>query len=919
MRYKLITLILFIAFKLNAQTEGISYQAVIIGTTDKELPGINASNNLLVSSSVSFEFTIVDEDDNPLYRETQSTQTDSKGLVHLIIGSGSPSVGLFNQIMWDGTLKNLIVEIDLKGGTDFSFLSQQSFLYLPYEYHRDITASGNVDIDGDFNVDGLTQFNDDVMLDGDSYVGGLLTVDGGTILNIITPSARSNNNKALTVNGYSLINGNFEVANSSITSLTGKLTVDGITDLNNMLNVDGETTLNETFTVTSSSTSFLTGDLNVDGTTQLNEILNVTGNTGLASNLTVTGTTELNNTLNVAGNTGLASSLTVAGATQLKRNLSVSGSTQLSSLEVDGPALINNSLTIATSNTSSFTGPVSIDGITDLNSNLIVDGTTLLNSSLTVANASPSILTGTLQADGITDLNSNLIVDGTTLLNSSLTVANASPSIFTGTLRADGITDLNSNLIVDGTTLLNSSLTVANASPSIFTGTLRADGITDLNSNLIVDGTSALNQVTIDAGNLGSTATNYGQYPLRVQGNGQGIAIKVTAGLPSNSNNYITFFDSSGGVRGRIEGETASDVFGSRDYNYRNDMFISNLVVKSANVGLAAIPVVVVGLGGSAGPCGACIATAAADLAMLIVDEVSFQDFKQADRGVTYQSGSGDYAEWLERLNPDESISAGDVVGVYNGKISKYIGENVQKILVISTSPAVLGNMPSEENIPLNEKVAFLGQVPVKVKGDVFAGDYILPSGDNNGIGIGVSKSDLKAVDYKNIIGVAWTSSLENEYDIVKIAIGLNSNDIADFVDKQQQQINSLEERVALIESKLAPNSDSLKNITSKKEPQQTQNNTQTYSNKSLMDSFPPYLTEQTIKDVEETLRTVYNTTKALGTIPPGLEKLVNDSVFRSKVIDRVKKIYRQQYLSRLDEYKKIKENDEIKENGPIE
>ena len=818
MRYKLITLIFFIVFKLNAQTEGISYQAVILGATDKELPGINASNNLLVSSSVSFEFTIVDENDNPLYRETQFTQTDSNGLVHLIIGSGSPSVGLFNQIMWDGTLKNLIVEIDLKGGTDFSFLSQQSFLYLPYEYHRDITASGNVGIGGDFNVDGLTQFNDDVILDGDNYVGGLLTVDGGTILNIITPTARNNNTKALTVNGYSLINGNFEVANSSTTSLTGKLTVKGTTFLNNTLNVDGKTTLNETFTVTNSSTSFLTGDLNVKG------------------------------------------------ASSLKNTLKV-------------------------------------DGITDLNNNLIVDGTTILKSPLTVANGSVTSLTGNLNVVGTTGLASNLTVDGATQL-SSLSVSDE--------------TQLG-NLFVAGAAWLNSSLTIAASSTSNFTGPVNIDGNTDLNSNLIVDGTSALNQVTIDAGNLGSTATNYGQYPLRVQGNGQGIAIKVTAGLPSNSNNYITFFDSSGGVRGRIEGETASDVFGSRDYNYRNDMFISNLVVKSANVGLAAIPVVVVGLGGSAGPCGACIATAAADLAMLIVDEVSFQDFKQADRGVTYQSGSGDYAEWLERLNPDESISAGDVVGVYNGKISKYIGENVQKILVISTSPAVLGNMPSEENIPLNEKVAFLGQVPVKVKGDVFAGDYILPSGDNNGIGIGVSKSDLKAVDYKNIIGVAWTSSLENEYDIVKIAIGLNSNDIADFVDKQQQQINSLKERVALIESKLVPNSDSLKNITSKKEPQQTQNNTQTYSNKSLMDGIAPYLTEQTIKDVEENLRTIYNTTKALGTIPPGLEKLVNDSVFRSKVIDRVKKIYRQQYLSRLDEYKKIKENDEIKENGPIE
>ena len=851
MRYKLITLILFIVFKLNAQTEGISYQAIIIGSTDKELPGINASNNLLVSSSVSFEFTIVDEDDNPLYRETQSTQTDSKGLVHLIIGSGSPSVGLFNQIMWDGTLKNLIVEIDLKGGTDFSFLSQQSFLYLPYEYHRDITASGNVDIDGDFNVDGLTQFNDDVMLDGDSYVGGLLTVDGGTILNIITPSARSNNNKALTVNGYSLINGNFEVANSSITSLTGKLTVDGTTLLNRsltvsnaspsilsgLLSVDGETTLNETFTVTSSSTSFLTGDLIVDGITDLNNSLNVVGTTLLDGPLEVVGghRTTLDGRLIVNGQTAFNEGFYVAATAR--------GSTFGSDLVIQGTTQMYNTFTVAASNTSNLTGPVNIDGITNLNNNLIADGTTVLNSSLTVANASPSILTGTL----------------------------------------------------------------------------RADGITDLNSNLIVDGTSALNQVTIDAGNLGSTATNYGQYPLRVQGNGQGIAIKVTAGLPSASNNYITFFDSSGGVRGRIEGQTSSDVFGSRDYIFRTTMYTADLIVKAANVGFAAIPVVMAGLGASAGPCGGCIATAAADLAMVFANELAFQVFAQDDRGVTYQSGSGDYAEWLERLNPDESISAGDVVGVYNGKISKYIGENVQKILVISTSPAVLGNMPSEENIPLNEKVAFLGQVPVKVKGDVFAGDYILPSGDNNGIGIGVSKSDLKPVDYKNIIGVAWTSSLENEYDIVKIAIGLNSNDIADFVDKQQQQINSLEERVALIESKLAPNSDSLKNITSKKEPQQTQNNTQTYSNKSLMDGIAPYLTEQTIKDVEETLRTVYNTTKALGTIPPGLEKLVNDSVFRSKVIDRVKKIYRQQYLSRLDEYKKIKENDEIKENGPIE
>ena len=453
MRHKLITLILFTVFKLNAQTEGISYQAVILGSTDKELPGINASNNLLISSSVSFEFTIVDENDNPLYRETQSTQTDSKGLVHLIIGSGSPSVGLFNEIMWDGTLKNLIVEIDLKGGTNFSLLSQQSFLYLPYEYHRNITASGDVGIGGDFNVDGLTQFNDDVLLDGDSYVGGLLTVDGGTILNIITPAARSNNNKALTVNGYSLINGNLEVANSSTTSLTGKLIVDGITDLKNTLNVDGETTLNDTFTVTSSSTSFLTGDLNVDGITQLNSTLNVAGNLGLASNLTVTGTTQLNNTLSVASNAGISSSLSVLGHTGLSSTLSVSGNT-----------LLNNSFTVANASPSILTGSLRVDGIATLSS-LGVTNDLNLAGNLTVGGLTQ--LNNTLDVTGNTGLAANLTVTGTTQLNNTLNVTNN--------------TGIAGNLTVTGTTQLNNTLNVT-GQVGIGTTTPEASSILDVSS-----------------------------------------------------------------------------------------------------------------------------------------------------------------------------------------------------------------------------------------------------------------------------------------------------------------------------------------------------------------------------------------------------------------------------------------------------
>ena len=95
------------------------------------------------------------------------------------------------------------------------------------------------------------------------------------------------------------------------------------------------------------------------------------------------------------------------------------------------------------------------------------------------------------------------------------------------------------------------------------------------------------------------------------------------------------------------------------------DRYITELTISSAevatagvNVGLALIPVVVAGFGASAGPCGACIAMAAADLVLASVNLATFIEFNKTNIGVTYSSGSADYAEWLERANPAETINA---------------------------------------------------------------------------------------------------------------------------------------------------------------------------------------------------------------------------------------------------------------------
>ena len=118
--------------------------------------------------------------------------------------------------------------------------------------------------------------------------------------------------------------------------------------------------------------------------------------------------------------------------------------------------------------------------------------------------------------------------------------------------------------------------------------------------------------------------------------------------------------------------------------------------------------------------------------------------------GVTYQSGSADYAEWLPKQNPSQDFEPGQVVGVKNGAISLDTYE-ADKVLVISTQPVVLGNMPSDAF--QYEKTAFMGQVPVRVLGCAAVTTSWPAAGDRNA-GIGAGK--MTAADLDRLVGIAW-------------------------------------------------------------------------------------------------------------------------------------------------------------------
>jgi hypothetical protein len=141
-----------------------------------------------------------------------------------------------------------------------------------------------------------------------------------------------------------------------------------------------------------------------------------------------------------------------------------------------------------------------------------------------------------------------------------------------------------------------------------------------------------------------------------------------------------------------------------------------------------------------------------------------------AQTGIKLESAGADYAEYLEKVNTSDTFKAGDVVGVYQGKISaKTIAAD--RVMVVSSMPLIIGNKKPNRNKNHFEAIAFVGQVPVTVKGVVKSGDYIIASGANDKVAIAVSPSALKASQLSLIIGKAWSESTDAGVKMINVGI----------------------------------------------------------------------------------------------------------------------------------------------------
>lgn len=315
-------------------------------------------------------------------------------------------------------------------------------------------------------------------------------------------------------------------------------------------------------------------------------------------------------------------------------------------------------------------------------------------------------------------------------------------------------------------------------------------------------------QLQIKSGVDGSD-DNEGAYPLTIEGSKQGIWIQVN-GQRSEANNFLTFADATG-IVGSAAGQTLGELLSSPEYIIESTVFalkLTGLIAKGIAAGIEA-----------AGDYAAATAAAAtiflawqspgwilagigetaaavefvAELAILIVEYATWQAEQASTVGSTFSSGSGDYAEWLERDSKVRNLYPGEIVGVKAGKLSLNTAD-ADHVMVVSTQPAVLGNAPQEKFKANFEKIAFMGQVPVKIVGEAVVGDYIVPSGNHDGLAIAVHPQDLPTADFSKIIGVAWQSTPEDKEltHYVNVAVGLNNNDLAPRVEDLSNKIDNI-------------------------------------------------------------------------------------------------------------------------------
>lgn len=188
--------------------------------------------------------------------------------------------------------------------------------------------------------------------------------------------------------------------------------------------------------------------------------------------------------------------------------------------------------------------------------------------------------------------------------------------------------------------------------------------------------------------------------------------------------------------------------------------------------------------------------------------------------GVVFNTSGGDYAEFLPKADPAAIIIPGSVVGIRGGSVSLDT-RDAEQLAVVSSNPALSGNDPGAEARDAHVLVAFLGQVDVRVRGAVQAGDFLVASGADDGVAVAVPAAALTSDQAGRVLGRAWASTSEDS-SLVRALVSLSPNeaalhqelaalrrqqgaDMADLRREHQEDLAMLRQELLALREMLAP------------------------------------------------------------------------------------------------------------------
>jgi hypothetical protein len=163
--------------------------------------------------------------------------------------------------------------------------------------------------------------------------------------------------------------------------------------------------------------------------------------------------------------------------------------------------------------------------------------------------------------------------------------------------------------------------------------------------------------------------------------------------------------------------------------------------------------------------------------------------------GVNYATSGSDYAEELPVSEGASVPEPTDLVGVRGGEVHLST-ERADRVMVASNQPAVTGNTtPSPATDDARRvAVAFIGQVPVRLRGEASVGDLIVASGQDDGTARAVSPAEYRRAEHGPIAGQAWSAKSTKQVGEVTVAVGLGrSGAVAERMGDQRERIAQLE------------------------------------------------------------------------------------------------------------------------------